>query len=89
MKNTITVAELKRRGMAAIEEALTRGPVHIIKRNKPAAVILSEAQYRRLASDPRGSPVGMTAIQWLLAQPSAGKRTKKQIDADLKRERDW
>lgn len=42
MTNTLTVAELKRRGMAAIEEGLRHGPVHIVKRSRPAAVVLSE-----------------------------------------------
>ncbi len=40
--NTLTFAEIKRRGMAAIEEGLRCGPVHIVKRNLPAAVVLSE-----------------------------------------------
>ena len=29
MNNTLTAAEIKRRGMAAIEEGLRKGPVHI------------------------------------------------------------
>jgi hypothetical protein len=37
---SLTIAEIKRRGMAAIEEGLQRGPIHIVKRNKPAAVVL-------------------------------------------------
>jgi hypothetical protein len=36
--NSLTAAELKRRGMAAIEEGLRKGPVHLVKHNKPAAV---------------------------------------------------
>ena len=45
MNNTVTVAEIKRRGMAAIEDGLRRGPLHIVKRKKPAAVVLSEDEY--------------------------------------------
>lgn len=89
MNNTLTVAELKRRGMAAIEDGLRRGPVHIVKRNKPAAVVLSEDEYQRLAHGKAPASGGMTAVQWLLAQPAAGKRGKAQIDADLKAERNW
>ena len=33
--NTLTAAELKRRGMAAIDDGLRHGPVHLMKRNKP------------------------------------------------------
>ncbi len=90
MNNSVTVAEIKRRGMAAIEEGLRRGPVHIIKRNKSAAVVLSEAEYLRLTTGkgPSVTP-GMTALQWLLTQPSAGTREKDDIDATLAQERNW
>jgi len=87
--NTLTVAELKRRGMAAIEEGLRQGPLHIVKRNRPSAVVLSEEEYQRLAYKQVTKPAGMTAVQWLLSQPLAGKRSKAQIDAKLKVERDW
>lgn len=87
--NTLTVSELKRRGMAAIEDGLRSGPVHIVKRNKPAAVVLTEAEYQRLAHGRVATPCGVTAVQWLLNQRTAGKRSKAQIDAALKAERDW
>ncbi len=87
--NTLTVSELKRRGMAAIEDGLRRGPVHIVKRNKPAAVVLSEAEYQKLAHGRAPARGGVTAVQWLLNQRSAGKRSKAQIDAVLNAERDW
>lgn len=87
--NTLTVAELKRRGMAAIEEGLRHGPVHIVKRNKPAAVVISEDEYQRLAHGRIVKPFGITALQWLLSGPTNGKRSKRQIDAELKAGRDW
>jgi prevent-host-death family protein len=90
MANTLTVAEIKRRGMAAIEEALRHGPVHIVKRNKPAAVVLSEEEYTRLAHGKVPTPLGMSAVQWLLAQPGTrAPRSKEEIDAELNAERDW
>jgi hypothetical protein len=89
MNNTLTVAEIKRRGMAAIEDGLRHGPVHIIKRNKPAAVVLTEDEYQRLAHGKQPAPAGMTVVQWLLAQTTGGKRSKASIDADLKAERAW
>ena len=46
--NVLTSAELKRRGIAAIEQALEHGPVHLIKRNQAAAVVLSEQHCRQL-----------------------------------------
>jgi hypothetical protein len=87
--NVLTVAELKRRGMAAIEDGLLHGPVHIVKRNRPAAVVLSEEDYQLLLLKHTHVPTGLTAMQWLISQPSTGKRTKAKIDADLKGERDW
>ena len=89
MNNTLSIAEIKRRGMAAIEDGLTRGPVQIVKRNKVAAVVLSEADYQRLSGVKTRLPTGMTALQWLLGQPPAAKRTKAQIDHRLKSERAW
>ncbi|MGH8111380.1 MAG: hypothetical protein ACREPL_05515 [Rhodanobacteraceae bacterium] len=44
MENTPTAAELKRRGAAAIENGLKRGPIHLMKRNKAAAVVVSESE---------------------------------------------
>lgn len=94
-QNTVSVAEIKRRGMSAIDDGLRRGPVHIIKRNKMAAVVLSEDDYQRLTSQQPVAPSGMTAIQWLLAHSTvttntaAPKRSKDEIDAALNAERAW
>lgn len=88
MNNILTAAEIKRRGMAAIEEGLKRGPVHIVKRNRPAAVVLTEEEYRRLTGAKTAAP-GMSALQWLLALAPLGTRTKEEIDADLAEERNW
>lgn len=87
--NTLTAAELKRRGMAAIEDGLRRGPLHLVKRNRPAAVVISEDEYQRLAHGKPTAPAGVTAVQWLLSRPPTGKRGKAQIDALLKAVRDW
>lgn len=89
MNNILTAAEIKRRGLAAIEESLRRGPVRLLKRNKPAAVVLSEDEYQRLTQGRSPARPGMTAVQWLLAQPAAGTRSKADIDAALAEERAW
>jgi PHD/YefM family antitoxin component YafN of YafNO toxin-antitoxin module len=88
--NILTVAELKRRGMGAIEDGLRHGPVHILKRNRPAAVVLSEEEYQRLIQDKAYTPNGMSAVQWLLAQPAAGTKSKDTLDEELRAERgEW
>ena len=48
--HTIPASEVKRRGVAALDEALKFGPVHIIKNNRPRYVVLSEEDYQVLAS---------------------------------------
>lgn len=72
--NTLPAAEIKRRGIAALEEGLKQGPVHILKRNRPAAVVLTEEDYQRLQAAARspgtGQPAGVSAIEYLLALPA-------------------
>jgi len=91
LANVLTSAELKRRGIVAIEQALQRGPVHLLKRNQPAAVVLSEQHYRQLRrqADQAARPE-TSALEWLLMQPQAPQpRSKATIDAELAAERDW
>ena len=84
-------AELKRLGNAAIEQALQHGPVHLLKRNRSAAVVLTEQHYRQLQLQASRAPVAeASALQWLLAlPPSTNPRSKAEIDAELTAERDW
>lgn len=91
MQNTISAGDIKRRGMAAIEEGLRRGPVHLLKHNQPAAVVITEAEYQRLLGlQPDQSQPGMTAFQWLVTQAGTGTRDKADIDRELDQERsDW
>jgi hypothetical protein len=89
--NVLTSAELKRRGIVAIEQALLCGPVHLLKRNRPAAVVLSEQHYRQLQRQAAQAPrPEQTALQWLLQQrPAPVPRSKVEIDHELAAERDW
>jgi PHD/YefM family antitoxin component YafN of YafNO toxin-antitoxin module len=90
-QNALTSADLKRRGIAAIEQALQHGPVHLLKRNRSAAVVLSEQHYRQLQLQASRAPVAeASALQWLLAlPPSTSPRSKAEIDAELATERNW
>jgi PHD/YefM family antitoxin component YafN of YafNO toxin-antitoxin module len=89
--NVLTSAELKRRGIAAIEQALQYGPVHLLKRNQAAAVVLSEKHFRELQHRAAQAPVPEhSALQWLLMQPPALQpRSKAVIDEELAAARDW
>lgn len=63
MNNILAAADIKRRGLAAIEQRLRHGPVHLVKRNKPAAVVLTEAEYQRLVGPQPSASPGMTVAR--------------------------
>ena len=94
--NTLSAAEVKRRGMAAIEEALKKGPVHILKRNRPAAVVLTEEEFQRLVAsesraaagqaDKEAEPAPASACDFLLSLP-AGNRSTEDIRRQIEEER--
>lgn len=46
--NIVPAQEIKRRGIAAVDDALAQGPVHIIKNNRPQYVVLTEERYKEL-----------------------------------------
>jgi PHD/YefM family antitoxin component YafN of YafNO toxin-antitoxin module len=60
----------------------------LVKRNKPAAVVVSAQDYAQLTARKGSRRVGMTAVQWLLSRPTTGKRSRKQLDEALQAERD-
>lgn len=84
MENTVTAQEIKRRGITAVDEALRHGPVHVIQRNRPRYVILSEEDYRRMMDLPRAR----TAL-WnkLLDASNETGRARHEIDKQLQEER--
>lgn len=75
--NTLTVADIKRNGFAALDAALAQGVVHLMKRNRPSAVVLSMASYNQLlaqAQRNRASLPPVTGLSMLLAQePESGE----------------
>ena len=46
--NTIPSQDIKRRGISAVDEALKKGPVHVIRNNCPQYVVLTEEDYQAL-----------------------------------------
>lgn len=88
--NSVPASEVKRRGVAALEEAAKSGPVHIIRNNRPTGVYLSEQDYARLvarARAPAPAPSGASVWDLILARPYEGTRTKDEIDAQVQEER--
>ncbi len=49
--STMPVQEIKRRGMSVVDEALAKGPVHLVKSNRVEYVVMSESDYRELMND--------------------------------------
>jgi len=85
--NTLPAQELKRRGVAALEESLQKGPVHIIKNNRLACVVLREEDYAQLSAPQPGTGEGKSLWEWL-EKPPTGRESKKEIDRWLTQERD-
>ena len=49
--NLIAAQEIKRRGIGAVDEALAKGPVHVIRNNRPRYVVLSAQEYEAMLMD--------------------------------------
>jgi PHD/YefM family antitoxin component YafN of YafNO toxin-antitoxin module len=49
--NAIAAQDIKRRGITAVDSLLARGPVRIVKSNRPRYVVLSEADYAAMMDD--------------------------------------
>lgn len=87
--NTIAANELKRHGITAIEKLITKGPVHVIKRNQPICVVLTEDEYERLTRAATGetSSHKLSVMDWF-SLPSLGSKEKFELDNRLSNERD-
>jgi PHD/YefM family antitoxin component YafN of YafNO toxin-antitoxin module len=46
--NTIPAQEIKRRGIAAVDDLIDKGDIHIIRNNQPQYVVLSQERYHEL-----------------------------------------
>ncbi len=43
--------EIKRRGIGAVDDLLSQGPVHIIRNNQPKYVVMGEDDYAAMIAD--------------------------------------
>ncbi|WP_243689341.1 hypothetical protein [Geotalea toluenoxydans] len=46
--NTVPAQEIKRRGIAAVDDLIAKGDLHVIRNNQPQYVVLSEERYQEL-----------------------------------------
>lgn len=72
--NIVPAQEIKRRGMAAVDEALAQGPVHVIKNNRPQYVVLTEDSYRELLEAQQET--ALARIKASLEDAAAGRITR-------------
>lgn len=72
--NIVPAQEIKRRGIAAVDEALAHGPVHIIKNNRPQYVVLTEERYKELLEIQEEA--ALARIKVSLADARAGRVTR-------------
>ena len=81
--NTIPAQEIKRRGIAAVDELIATGDVHVIRNNRPEYVVLTEARYRELVAEAEEAYVAR--VKASLEDVKAG-RVKRGSAADLIKE---
>jgi len=80
--NIVTVAEIKRNGFAVLEAALAKGVVHLMKRNRPSAVVLRPEDYNQLLLAQRtNSGAAQSALHLLLQPPAATSLPRTPLDA--------
>lgn len=78
---TISAQDIKRRGIAAVDEALKDGPVHVIKNNRPQYVIVSEERYQDLLE--AEDAAYMARVKASLEDVSAGRTRKFKSTEEL------
>lgn len=81
--NTMSASELKQKGVSGIERHLVNGPVHVIKNNTFACVVLSENDYQDLLTAKQQS-----GLSYLLQKPATGSKTPKMIEKIIKLEKE-
>ena len=79
--NSIPAQEIKRRGIAAIDDLIAKGDVHVIRNNKPQYVVLSEERYQALVAEANEAYLGR--VRASLADVKNGKAQKFRSAEDL------
>ena len=86
--NIISAQELKRRGLAAVDDVISEGDVHVIRNNQPQYVVLSESRYQELVAE--AQEAYLARVRASLEDVKAGRVQKfttaedllKNLDAD-------
>jgi PHD/YefM family antitoxin component YafN of YafNO toxin-antitoxin module len=81
--NTIPAQEIKRRGIAAVDDLIAKGDLHIIRNNQPQYVVISQERYEDLLE--AQDEAQMARIRASLEDLKAG-RVRRGTAEDLIRE---
>ena len=79
--NTLPAQELKRRGIAALDDIIVKGDVHLTRNNKPQYVVVSEGRYRELVNE--ANEAYLARIQLALEEVKSGKVKQFTTAQDL------
>lgn len=79
--NVISAQELKRRGLAAVDDVIAEGDVHVIRNNQPQYVVLSEARYQELVAE--AQEAYLARVRASLEDVKAGRVQKFKTAEDL------
>jgi len=79
--NIVPAQEIKRRGIAAVDDLIAKGDLHVIRNNQPQYVVLSEGRYQDLiASEQEACTARVRAS---LEDVKAGKVSEFKTAAEL------
>ena len=79
--NSIPAQELKRRGIAAVDDLIAKGDVHVIRNNQPQYVVLSEERYQELVAE--ANEAYLARVRLSLEDVKAGRVKKFKTATDL------
>jgi PHD/YefM family antitoxin component YafN of YafNO toxin-antitoxin module len=79
--NSIPAGEIKRRGLAAVDDLLEKGDVHVIRNNKPQYVVITEERYQALVAE--AEEAYLARVRSSLEDLKAGRVQKFKTADDL------
>ncbi len=79
--NIVPAQEIKRRGIAAVDDLIANGDLHVIRNNQPQYVVLSEARYQDLIAAEQEAHIAR--VRASLADVQDGKVVKFKTAAEL------
>jgi len=79
--NSIPAQEIKRRGIAAVDDLIAKGDVHVIRNNQPQYVVLSEDRYQELVAE--ANEAYLARVRTSLEDVKSGRVKKFKTADDL------